>query len=272
MKFSLLESFGAPTAFVVGALLFGGCSGSGEEATGSGAGENVCSRTLAIHGGQSAGELGVTAEVAAAIGLLRVFDEDGAERGTCSATRVSERWALTARHCVEAPAFPGWLSFTESHELGGDSCDGREQTAIEDAFTRHDIERIELHPRLDIAAVKLAPSGAGPWLEVVGATPELGDDLVLAGFGRTEAGTEGERLFVKSRLAGMPEGHLLTDSGDEAGACTGDSGGPALLEVDGTWQIAGTLARGSQTCRGEDEYVDLSSDELRTWLEQATGS
>jgi secreted trypsin-like serine protease len=60
--------------------------------------------------------------------------------------------------------------------------------------------------------------------------------------------------------------------GGTRGACYGDSGGPEIKSVSGTWQLIGATSRsgGGSTCAVRPSiYVDVPA--FRSWIQSTTG-
>jgi hypothetical protein len=129
-----------------------------------------------------------------------------------------------------------------------------------------------------------------PVASIASTPPTIGQTAVIAGYGLTQENTVGERLFVGTTVIGVGRGVpgdaegadadsgacvsdadadagacrggtllITVDSGPDAGACGGDSGGPLFVGDASGWQVAGVLSGGSADCTGDDVYVDLAS-------------
>jgi hypothetical protein len=101
----------------------------------------------------------------------------------------------------------------------------------------------------------------------------VGEMAETAGFGATETGTSGTRLFAIELLDDVgsagPE-YLTVDGMGQHGVCYGDSGGPALvIDFAGAARVAGTLTGGESSCVGRDNYT--RADLALAWIEQYTG-
>jgi hypothetical protein len=159
--------------------------------------------------------------------IVTFFGGDGA------ATLVAENWLLTAAHtAANIPA--------------------RHRVPI--AGGEVPIVRVVAHPdRVDLALVELerAPAGVAP-IALYEDDDELGTEVLLLGRGDFGNGRDGvlgadQRLRrVTNRVCGVAE-HWLQMHFDRPPGCTalegvcgeGDSGGPALVALDGRLAIAG---------------------------------
>lgn len=191
-----------------------------------------------------------------------------------SATLIAPRWALTAAHVAARAASGGEVEF---------------------AGRRYAVRRAVLHPlghpdprdpgrppEVDLALLELAEPvvGVAP-LALHRGDDELGKPHALVGFGdfgpsaATLRRGDGARRAVMNvvddagprrlffRFDAPPKGEPLEGMG-----AAGDSGGPALLEVDGAWVVSGVSsgADGKPGAYGStDIYVRVSTH--REWIE-----
>jgi secreted trypsin-like serine protease len=261
------------------------------EAHGTQPGECTASSGQAIIGGSadasSIGAVSVAASVAAI-----VVDSDAGHPSLCSGVLVADRFVLSAAHCASGIA-PGALQvsfglsappFASVNECGQP--------------TTYPVVALERDPEADVMLVELA-SSVSPSIPAVGvaqSSPVVGQMGVIAGYGLNKQGTAGKRLFVGTTVVGIgavatgysapggevdadicagdadgdagscSAGRLLitVDSGADAGACAGDSGGPLFVREASGWRVAGVLSEGRASCTGEDVYVDLAS--IAGWI------
>ncbi len=178
----------------------------------------------------------------------------------CSATHVGGGLVVTARHCFEgASRWTATVVHRDAIEL-----EVERETTCGDVSAYSTEREAELHPALDAARLR-APSLAGaPAAPVLRHLPAAGTRALLGGYGLDETGNFGTRAFLDTQLVESSDERLVTDSGEQAGACLGDSGGP-LFVMDGEQPtLAGVLARGSPTCTGRDEWTPTAV--LADWL------
>jgi secreted trypsin-like serine protease len=162
------------------------------------------------------------------------------------------------------------------------------------------IKSIQVHPRYDpqsyalnratadVALIKLAvalPERFVPVsLETPGAAVSVGDRFTIAGFGVTGAGSDnGIGLARTASLVATGQPGTLqirlfdpATKGDRPGlgACTGDSGGPVLREVEGRLMVIGVVSWSTGPklgagCGGLTGVTPLVR--YRDWIVQAAG-
>ena len=134
----------------------------------------------------------------------------------------------------------------------------------------------------DIGVLRLATAVSEPVTPVAHVPAELGltqsdigATINFAGFGKTESGSIGVKLQVDLPLAGLgctvygcPDGGdaatQISYAQQEAGPCSGDSGGPAFLLRGGTPYVAVVTSYGDPYC----VYYGVSTrtDAFDAWL------
>ncbi len=189
-----------------------------------------------------------------AVVLLAAWSPDLATLDLCTATLIGPDVLLTAAHCVDEASHPGG-SFGVFF--------GPDANAYPSASTLipklADIAEIHVHPdydpeppfSADIAVVILAEPRPTKPLPVLWSP--LSSDLVgaparIVGYGQTlyeePNASKHEALTV---LAAIDEGDTITVGDVDHKTCIGDSGGPALVFVDGV-----------ETVIGVNSYTDLA--------------
>lgn len=169
---------------------------------------------------------------------------------TCTATLIKEDWLLTAAHCLKKGIKN--LSFS----IGPEAKSGK----------LFKLEKHISHPRYysnpigslyDIALVKLKePVPASIATPIAYSMLPIdqfqGQSVFYIGYGSTSGASAIIGLGVKRSVSvPLKRVDLVTYSNDfnGQGLCTGDSGGPGLVEVDGKLQIIG-ITSASLGCQG----------------------
>ncbi|MFC7273101.1 S1 family peptidase [Paractinoplanes rhizophilus] len=208
---------------------------------------------LAVVGGGdvSAGELAYVARIAM-----------GSNQRACTGVLVDPRAVLTASTCfAETSALHNGVPMS--------------YTKVTVGTTSSAATTVIVHPQRDLALVRLrtpitaiAPATLSP------AAPAAGEELLLAGFGRTATDwNTGKLRSAKFKVDGAPAASfdVVAAGGDPVGLCKGDAGGPALRLSGGTYQLAGLHHTANQAqCLGEaagdPRGTETRIDDVRGWI------
>ncbi len=175
---------------------------------------------------------GGTASVALILGTLK----DGS-RFSCSGSVISSTAVLTAAHCL-ADATSISINFG-SREI---------QAASFSYSPDYDPNRLD---SIDVGVI-IAPSAIGqPIVPILSSRDaNVGETVVIAGYGQSGLASAGDTLRAGTvTVSKVGPVFLETGAGiSGSGACPGDSGGPALVSVNGVWAVAGITSTLSGPC------------------------
>ncbi len=172
----------------------------------------------------------------------------------CSGTMITPTHVLSAGHCFPPETRSAFITANNNR------IDGIR-------FFRHP-GYTETNQALfkDVAVLELEAPANLPTVPVLLSQPVTdGDDIQIFGFGTTESGTLGELFSGEMRVSAVTQDHLITSfNGNGSNTCTGDSGGPALLTVNGTVGIVGLTSSGfREDCSAGDTslFANMQSDD-----------
>lgn len=229
--------------------------------------------------------LSLTPPAAALVGGAAVVRDGGAGRhvvmvvgsrgNVCTGTALAHDLVLTAAHCVAPPA--SYRVLTPDIAPPGLA-----------------LRAIAVHPRYDAAHYKAGrvtadvallqldrdlPANVVPARLAIDRKVAPGDRLVVAGYGATAAGSDAgigvprQATLVATGRPGNLQIRLVDpatrDQRAGLGACTGDSGAPALVEHEGRFAVIGVVswstgAAGGEGCGGLTGITPLSL--YRSWI------
>ncbi len=207
---------------------------------------------------------------------------DGEPHPFCAGVLIGPRAVLTAGHCLDSRLERGEYAFVP-HEFAPSALRVYLGNSLQEADTRDvfNVQSVRTHPLLraspigyaDFGLIELSEpvEGVVPLRPVIDAALKIKalnrGQATLVGFGKRESGAGGVKYAVTSRLLELNANEVVF-GGSGQDACTGDSGGPALiLNASGQYEVLGILSRGLNLECGQGAIVELSSA-AACWLTQ----
>ncbi len=176
----------------------------------------------------------------------------------CSGTLIAPDAVLTAAHCLDQ------VPIAATQVFFGDDVTSGVGTYLQVASGAAHPDYLPGGEAADIAVLRLtepAPAGVTPIPALplaLGLTrSDVGAQLQFSGFGLTENGDDGSKLFVEQALeaicggpddCGRTVARAFSYSQAGGGPCSGDSGGPAFIERNGQEYVAGVTSYGDEAC------------------------
>jgi secreted trypsin-like serine protease len=200
--------------------------------------------------------------------------EDSSGRLHCGGTLIAPNLVITAGHCVSDTTPAQVRLGTLTHASGGDVI--KVKTAIANSSFEKGGD-----PGWDIGLLILASNATETPIKIA-AGAQVGEAVRIIGWGTTSDGGQLsatlKELDTKVDAASScgskinSEREWCVDNPNSQGACNGDSGGPAVVQVAGEWQLIGATSRagGGGAC-GERPIIYTNIPYFVSWITATDG-
>lgn len=209
----------------------GGGGGGSNDSGGSGGLKNDACATLGL---QSRIINGTACESSASPVVRIDLRLSNATSAICSGSMISPTHVLSAGHCFPPEVRSAYITVNGNRINGVRFFRHPGYTETDQALFK------------DVAVLELETATNLPLIPIMLSQPVAEGDIIdIFGYGTTESGGLGSLESGQMRVSSVTADHIFTSfSGQGSNTCTGDSGGPALLTVNGAVGIVGLTSSG----------------------------
>jgi len=189
--------------------------------------------------------------------LLYLVGSDGRAVGSCSGTVIGPTAVLTAAHCLGSDTALVRISFGPGREITASSFVASPDYHGTDSNS------------LDVGVVLTSQPIGQPIIPVLTSRdPVAGEQAVIAGWGQDLYGLSYVLRAGVASIGQVGPVYVLNSYGaNSASTCSGDSGGPLLVSVGGSWTVAGVTSAVSGACvSGTDYFVNVRNPTVRAFI------
>jgi hypothetical protein len=242
---------------IISTLLLASCgSDGGNDNTGKCSAIDLPEETAKIVNGTPCGSL----EKSPVVVLLKNLP-DG-KTGLCTGTMLSPNKVITAAHCLAGASSIDILFGTPTGKFAYVTASSWNQHPSYDGGFVNDVGIVHSPVSLPVPNLPILSSVA----------PKIGDKASVFGYGKTTGTSDidGKLRAGSMTIAGVDADRIYANyEANSSNTCSGDSGGPLLLQVGNQQVLAGTTSFGSMTnCAvGETSgFMNLQSPSIKSFI------
>jgi len=254
----------ALAALAFGTLLAAGCGGgSSSSTTTSPSPTPLPSGTTAcgVISGQTASGLAIVngtscTPATASVPQVYLIGADGFAVGYCSGTVISPTAVLTAAHCLVGDTAKVRVGFGTKEFLAS-------------SFKASPDYNGTASNSIDVGVIILPSAMGQPIVPILSSRDAIvGETAIIAGFGQDLFGQALVLRAGSTTVSSVGPVYLQNNyGGSSSSACSGDSGGPFLVSVNGTWVVAGVTSSVSGSCvAGANFYINMRNSQARSFV------